>query len=112
MRHPRPPPPPPPLRRFHSRAPSSAADCVSLLDEITGSLPTMDPSQPMPFPESNYTEEEYDSSDDVQQEPHRRRGKRGAGTGCNGSRAKGGDNYRVVRLDLTPEIEVQRYSSN
>ena len=57
--------PPPPLRRFHSRQPSS--DCVSLLDEITGSLPTMDPSQPMPFPESNYTEE--DSSDDVQQGP-------------------------------------------
>ena len=76
--------PPPPLRRFHSRAPSS--DCVSLLDEITGSLPTMDPTQPMPFPESNYSEE--DSSDDVQlQEPRRR--KRGPG----GGRAKG-DSYR------------------
>ena len=83
--------PPPPLRRFHSRAPSS--DCVSLLDEITGSLPTMDPTQPMPFPESNYTEE--DSSDDVQLQQEPRRRKRGGGHagGGGGSRAKG-DSYR------------------
>lgn len=49
------------FRRFHSQASSE----VSLLDEIAGSLPTMDPSQPMPFPEINYTEE--DSSDDVEE---------------------------------------------
>ena len=85
-------PPPPPPRRFHSRAPSS--DCVSLLDEITGSLPTMDPSQPMPFPESNYTEE--DSSDDVQlKEPRRRKrvGGGGPAAGAGGGRGKG-DSYR------------------
>ena len=52
-------------------------------DEITGSLPMMDPSQPMPFPESNYTEE--DSSDDV--EPDRRTKKRCSDRGKR-------DNYR------------------
>ena len=102
--------PPPPLRRFHSsRAPSS--DCVSLLDEITGSLPTMDPSQPMPFPESNYTEE--DSSDDVQLQQEPRRRKRGghAGGGGGGSRAKG-DSYRSDLVIYSSAQQPQQREAN
>ena len=104
--------PPPPLRRVHSsRAPSS--DCVSLLDEITGSLPTMDPSQPMPFPESNYTEE--DSSDDVQLQQEPRRRKRGghghAGGGGGGSRAKG-DSYRSDLVIYSSAQQPQQREAN